>query len=93
MYLSCSLPLVGRAGEGVSVRLNFTQDPPYLVHHLLNVLIQRLVSKANHAIALLPQPLASPPVVLKGGIFKVLGTIELNNQPVRETNKVNHTAD
>jgi hypothetical protein len=87
----CSLPLAGRAGEGVtnstrSLRkrpLNHLNNPP-------NILIQRLIPKPHHAEPLRNKPSGPSVVMIPRRRIHMLRTVELDNQFSRETNEIDH---
>jgi hypothetical protein len=83
-------PLGGEGwGGGILHRLQFINGPPNRIHDGTDILVQFLVSKADDLEATRGEPGGAPPVVLDGFWIQMLPAVELNDEFVREADKIN----
>ena len=70
--------------------LQFINRPPDRIHDRADVFVQLLIPVANDAEAARGEPVGTPLVMRDDFRLQMLRAIELNDEFVREANKINH---
>jgi hypothetical protein len=69
-------------------RLRLFKRPTNQLHHAQHILIHFVIAKPHHPITALGKPCRASRIMLRGRRFKMLRTIEFNDQPPREASEV-----
>ena len=58
------------------------------IDHAVQVLIDLVIPKADHAVAAFGEPGGPPRIMLDSGRFKMLRAVEFDDEPLREADEV-----